>query len=375
MGLNKILSGLTGTLALLMAVAILAMAGCGDDDDNGLGQVTVGDDTYDICESTEDCSGDEVCEGSTTVDGDPVDYCVEPAGEPNAEPNNNDQPCDPQAVCEDYCMAKVVGCMEENCADPSIAEAEMELCMGGIAYDETGEEGLDGCVAEASITQSACEDFEAQAETLAEQECGSDEQQKAICADSIVRYTEGGEGLIDDCGCEVATPAAQCQEDADCAAYGLGTCYDNADGSGHCAADCYDFDGNPPSWLVPDPACGMEGACMFRDQLGTAQIGGGPTPGQAECVLPCTTADDCPTGHCIVYASGSTEDGEFISIGICNNQFWDGGEAELCDDASECSDEGAGCVGGQCYNSCESDVECENGNCNVEAGHCDPNLQ
>lgn len=373
MGLNKILSGLTGTLALLMAVAILAMAGCGDDDDNGLGQVTVGDDTYDICESTEDCSGDEVCEGSTTVDGDAVDYCVEPAGEPNAEPNNNDQPgdCDPQAVCEDYCMAKVVGCMEENCADPSIAEAEMELCMGGIAFDETGEDGLDGCVAEASVTQSACEDFESQAETLAEQECDSDEQQKAICADSIVRYTEGGDAVIDDCGCEVATPGAQCGGDDDCAAYGLGTCYDNAPQTGYCTADCYDFGGNPPSPVVPDPACGDSGVCLYLDQLQGGQLGGGPTPGQAECFATCTSADDCAEGYCLPLLG--FQDGG--SLGFCDNGFWDEA-ADTCDDVSDCGDEDGACIGGLCYDSCEADVECEEMiSCNQEEGYCDPDFQ
>ena len=61
MGTKKILKGLPGSLAVMMAVAILAIAGCGDDDD--LGTVTIGDTTYDICESNSDCSGDEVCEG------------------------------------------------------------------------------------------------------------------------------------------------------------------------------------------------------------------------------------------------------------------------------------------------------------------------
>ena len=384
MGLNKILSGLTGTLALLMAVAILAMAGCGDDDDNGLGQVTVGDDTYDICESTEDCSDDEVCEGSTTVEGEAVDYCVEPEEEHNNDdPNTETDQCNAEEVCQEYCFQKVGRCMDENCSseslenpetgdpiDLSASDLEMELCMDGL-QDSEGTTVVSGCLDRAGTSSSLCEQVQDEADTYAEQDCNGQEQLINQCVDALAYRTGLGTQVQDRCECEPASTAEDCERDEDCSAYGNGLCL-----QGQCTAGCYDFDGNPPEQGFSfDSTCAPDGLgiCFHLD-------GGSPESPPSVCQRACS-GEDCPSdgSACVPQLGVSPEDTDDpFNIGVCTSkELIEPGL--ICDGDDGCEESGA-CIGGLCYAACTDEDDCNDEigpgtTCNQEAGHCDPNFE
>lgn len=322
-------------------------------------EVTIGDETFDICESDEDCSGFELCEGEITGNGEPISYCKEVEGETGE--------CDPVTACEDYCYHKAARCMEETCQEGSeIAEQEEDLCNDGLG-DGQGAMVVEPCVDVASATASACHQIRSDADDYASQSCDDPAQEKTRCVDALVLRLENGEAAMDACGCEAASTAATCTNHGDCASYGNGTCEETASGTGYCTANCYDFNGNPPSPVVPDPTCGDNGACLYESELE-----GAPDPDiDPQCVINCTSASDCDDGYCLPYLG--FQDGG--SYGICDNGYWSD-DVETCDSVFDCSDSDGACIGGLCYDSCSEDSECgETVGCNQVEGHCEPDFQ
>ena len=183
--------------------------------------------------------------------------------------------------------------------------------------------------------------------------------------DALLLRTVSGANVMDACGCDAASTGATCTADDHCASYGVGNCQNNLSGIGYCSAECYDFQGNPPAPVVPDPTCGHNGNCLYLSELdGTPEM-------DPQCVTNCTSATDCAEGYC--YPLLNLPD--VGSHGICDNGFW-ATDVQTCDTSADCADSGGGCVGGLCYAPCSSDNDCSNEwSCDQTAGHCDPNFQ
>lgn len=304
--------------------------------------------------------------------------------------------CEPEPVCEDYCHEKFGRCMDQQCEgftttvehpdtgqdvtvdlDPDdIAELEVETCMEGVE-GEDGETWIEGCVEAAEADESACDEFEEQADVYANQPCGEDDQEIRRCREMTNDVmTLVGDEIYEHCGCESAQTVEACSTDADCDEYGYAECID-----GMCVASCVDpFEGaedeDIPTFFPPDGYCGTESDqfCMLWPRFVGQALPGMP---DNTCMQFCEAKSDCPMGDdsACVPLGGEDDDGNQLDpIGFCdtpNATFFepilgleDVTPDQLCVDDAECSD--GHCYEGSCQPECDGeddDEACSFGDC------------
>lgn len=333
------------TVVILSVIAVFAALACGDSGErpaNGFNAFNDNDANNDSNNNTNDNDND-----------------------------NNALTCDPESVCQDYCYAKYTRCIGENCDDDPItghASTELHICMNGLFT--TGEDGeqepfIDGCVDRAAESEEACQQFEADIDDYADQDCDDDEQRRRQCNELKMFLTTEGDAVYDACGCEPASTAEMCTDDDECAVDGEGYCISDND-ERECTASCHRYDGVTQP-LLPDPGCAPNnGLCLHLDQS-YIDGPGGPT---SVCQQACTSMDQCPEGASCAPVL-QLQDGP---LGLCTRgALWDS-PFPLCTEPDDCP-AGTTCREGTCQPACSgNDTPCDVGGCGDD-GYCEVDFQ
>jgi hypothetical protein len=288
------------------------------------------------CTDAGDCFPNEVCrQGECVFDG-----------------------CVAQEACEEFCHQKLGRCIEQECADAELYEAEMEACINGVT---AGPVAINGCLDRAAASQEACEAVAADADALADQACDSEEQTVRRCRELIsYRYMgpEAGHEALAACGCQPTRTAQTCTvgDDDGCDDYGEGVCAAPSGRSeGTCTAYCEVPPRIGPGVAIRDATCGENGFCRTADDFGV-------------CERHCVSLDDCTADtYCIpLYNTqvneGGSSSGE-VWTGSCDNGslFNIDPPFEFCRSHADCQD--GRCRQGTCHPPCTDNDDCPYGDC------------
>lgn len=344
---------MTKRLLLALALVALCMAGCGEDDEKDSGMPETPNQTEENANDSDDNHDDNVDEDTDE--------------------------CDPYEVCEDYCQEKYARCLNENCEGISNqAYMERELCMYGLRVEGEADEFetlIEGCVKQAFEGEKICEEYGDQAEHYAQQPCDGDEQLHRQCNELKITLAGHGPEVYERCDCSSAATAESCIDDEECHDYDDGICVamdtdtPPPQPQGECIAECYDYDGDIPYPVLPDPSCGEEtGVCLLLDRMYSDTPADGA---DSICQKYCTSLDDCPEGASCAPVFELQDGG---ALGLCTRgAVWET-NFELCVDDEDCPP-GTGCWEGTCQPACAgNDTPCDLGGCGEE-GVCEVDFQ